>query len=151
MGEMGRKTDQPLGITLILLVILAGFFFKGWLGWEAEGAAGERNPFDLPGGIQKIGSLPLQEAGEATKGGRESVPKFRVTTILISGRAKVAAINGILRQIGDNINGYQIVDIEAKEVILSKGKERFAIKIDSNTGYLFKESKSNLQIMGLSK
>jgi len=150
MREMGRKTEHSFGYCLVLFFIFLGFL-RGYPALEAEGATGERNPFDLPVGIQKSGNLPAKEEGSQVKTGKESFPKFHVTTILISGRTRVAAINGILMQKGDNIDCYQIVDIEAKQVVLSKGKEKFMIKVDSNTGLFFKESKPNLRIMGLSK
>jgi hypothetical protein len=114
----------------IFLVIFFAFFMSCWIIRGAEGASGERNPFSLPAGVQKGGALQKKEAGGPVKTGQESAPGFRVTTILVSGRNKVAGINGILRQKGEEVNGYQIMEIEEKQVTLSRGKEKLVLKID---------------------
>jgi hypothetical protein len=50
--------------------------------------------------------------------------QFLLTTILISGNIKVAAINGKLVRTGETLDGYEVRLIEAKRVILTKGKEK---------------------------
>ncbi len=118
---------------------------------RAEGASGERNPFALPAGVQKGGIGKKIDGTGSAKVGPESTPGFRVTTILISGRTRVAAINGVLKQKGDEVNGYRIMEIEDKQVIFSKGKERLTIRIDPTVGYSFKKMNSNIRVMGTSK
>jgi hypothetical protein len=150
--RMREKTEKRLKSGYLLFrAVFIGFFFCWWNTQGLEGATVERNPFDLPAGIQKAGTLPAKEGGSQGKNLRESIPRFRLTTILVSGRTRVAGINGILRQKGDDINGYRILDIEDKQVVLSRGNDRFVLKINSETGYFFKESNSNIWIMGFSK
>jgi hypothetical protein len=135
----------------IFLVIFLALFLNLWIIPGVEGTGGERNPFALPAGVQKGRTLEKKEGAGPVKVGRESAPGFRVTTILISGRTKVAAINGVLRQKGDEVSGYKILEIEDKQVVLSRGKEKLMINIDSGVGYSFKKLNSNIQVMGTSK
>jgi hypothetical protein len=135
----------------IFLVIFSAFFLNFWTLRGTEGASGERDPFALPAGVQKGRAMEKKEGAGPVKAGRESAPGFRVTTILISGRTKVAAINGVLRQKGDEVNGYRVMEIEDKQVVLSRGKEKVMIKIDPEVGYYFKKLNSNNKVMGFSK
>jgi hypothetical protein len=135
----------------IFWVMFSVFFLIGWIIQRAEGAAGERNPFALPAGVQKGGTLQKKEGDGPSKTGQESVPEFRLTTILISGKTKVAAINGVLKQKGDDVNGYRVMEIEDKQVFLSRGKEKRMITVDPGVGYSFKKLNSNIRVMGTSK
>jgi hypothetical protein len=135
----------------IFLVIFSAFFLNFWIIQEAEGASGERNPFALPAGVQKGGTLQKKEGAGPAKTGQESASGFRVTTILVSGKIKVAGINGVLRQKGDELNGYRIAEIEEKQVTLAREKEKLVLKIDPGVGYSFKKLNSYNQIMGFSK
>jgi hypothetical protein len=135
----------------IFLVIFFAFPLSFWTIRGAEGASEERNPFSLPAGVQKGAILPSNEAGVPGKTGQNPALGFRVTTILVSGRTKVAAINGVLKQKGDEVNGYRIMEIEEKQVTLSRGKEKLVLKIDSEVGYSFKKLNSKNQTMGFSK
>jgi hypothetical protein len=143
-----REGSAPLEIHSLGVVCWVFFFI--FLGIRAaEGASGERNPFDFPKGVQK--SEVLKNKGGTEKAKPESAPEFRVTTILVSGRTKVAAINGVLMKKGDKLGEYQIMEIEDKEVTLARGKEKQVLKIDSTVGYSFKKKNSNHHTMGFSK
>ncbi len=114
----GRNPIHKGAIFLILALIL-GIWPGGFWVWA------ERNPFSLPPGVQKGGP------GEAKPGvlvpGMLPAPaesQFLLTTILISGNIKVAAINGKLVRTGETLDGYEVRLIEAKRVILTKGKEK---------------------------
>jgi hypothetical protein len=140
---------MPEKIVQVTLSVFWVCFFSGWLILEAEGASEERNPFAFPKGVQK-GDV-LQKKGGTEKAGQEAAPNFRVTTILISGQTKVAAINGVLMKKGDKLDGYQLLEIEDKQVTLVKGKEKQVLKIDSTVGYSFKKKDSNHHTIGFSK
>jgi hypothetical protein len=130
---------------LILLAIFSAFFLNSWNMQAVEGASGERNPFALPAEVQKSGAG--QKPGEtgAIKPGQEPFQGFRVTTILISGQTRVAAVNGVLKKKGDEIDGYRLAEIEEKQVTLVKGKEKLVLKIDSRAGYSFNHLNSSNQ------
>ncbi|MBI5604631.1 MAG: hypothetical protein HY879_14925 [Deltaproteobacteria bacterium] len=116
----------------------------------AEGAGMERNPFAFPPGVQK-GAMVKKEGSGPEKTAQESAPLLQVTTILISGRTKVAAINGALLRIGDEVSGYRITEIEERQVTLSRGKEKRVVKIDPTEKIYFKNTESNNRIMGFSR
>jgi hypothetical protein len=135
----------------VFWVIISVFFLNGWTFHKAEGASGERDPFALPAGVQKGRIIQKKEGAGPGKTGQESALGFRVTTILVSGQTKVAGINGVLRRKGEEVNGYRIMEIEEKQVALSRGKEKLVLKIDSEVGYSFKKLNSKNQTMGFSK
>jgi hypothetical protein len=150
VGNIVRHRRNGTWILTSLVILLAGFLDCG-ISRGTEATSGERNPFALPVGIQKKAALHSKEATGSETAGKEMFPVFRVTTILISGRTKVAAINGRLMREGDELNGYRIAEISGRQVTLSKGKEKLILKMDSEVGYFFKKSKSDHQVMGLSK
>ena len=140
------KTFLPLG------VIFMSFLFNGGISPQGLGGFLGTKPLCFAGG----GSEGRDRAKERrrpdrAKASRESAPGFRVTTILVSGRTKVAGINGVLRQKGDEVNGYRIAEIEEKQVTLVRGKDKRVLKIDPETGYFFKKIKSNNKLLGFSK
>jgi hypothetical protein len=139
------KIFLPLGVVLIALLLNGGDRPGAW------GASGERNPFALPAGVQRGGIEQKKEGAGPGPGELASAPVFRVTTILVSGRTKVAGINGVLRQKGDEVNGYRITEIDEKQVTLVRGKDKRVLKIDPEAGYSFKKINSNNQNMGFSK
>jgi hypothetical protein len=126
------------------------FLLNGWSIW-ALGASVERNPFALPAGVWKIVGEGKKMGSEPVKSGQDQTPAFRVTTILISARHKLAVLNGLLKQEGDEINGYLIAEIEERSVTLVKGKHKMEVPLDSKNGYFFKSKKSNNSILGFSK
>jgi hypothetical protein len=149
---MDKISGQPLNkFNRLVWVICSVFFLNGWAFYNAEGASGERDPFALPAGVQKGRIIQQKEGAGPAKKGPEAAAMFRVTTILVSGQTKVAGINGVLRRIGEEVNGYRISEIEEKQVTLSRGKEKLVLKIDSEIGYSFKKLNSKNQIMGFSK
>jgi hypothetical protein len=144
-----REGSAPLEMHSLRVVCWVFFFILLGIG-AAEGAsAEERNPFAFPKGVLK--SEGMQKKGGIEKASQGSAPEFRVTTILVSGRTKVAAINGVLMKKGDKVDGYQILEIEDKQVTLVRGKEKQVLKIDSTVGHSFKKVNSNHHIMGFSK
>jgi hypothetical protein len=150
--EMVQVSGQHLKkLNHVFLVIFSVFFLVGWTFHKVEGASGERDPFALPAGVQKGRTTQKKEGAGPAKTGQESAQGFRVTTILVSGRTKVAGINGVLRQKGDEVMGYRIMEIEEKQVTLSRGKEKLVLKIDPEVGYSFKKLNPKTQNMGFSK
>jgi hypothetical protein len=114
--------------------------------WEVQGASDTRDPFTIPSGSLKGEGWPKKEGGGPERAEKESAPVFRLTTILISGQIKVAAINGMLLRKGEELSGYRIVEIAEKQVTLSRGKEKLLLKMDQEEkGFLKKiESKDRV-------
>jgi hypothetical protein len=119
--------------------------------WEAQGAPDLRDPFSLPAGVLKGEGLQKKEGIGSGKAEKESAPVFRVTTILVSGQTKVAAINGVLLRKGEALSGYRIAEIEEKQVTLSRGKEKMILKIDQEEKVFQKKMESKNQVMGFPK
>jgi hypothetical protein len=140
-----KKLVLPWGAVLIT------FLLNPWIIPGARGASGERDPFTLPAGVRLGGIEKKKEGAGPVKIGQESDLGLRVTTILVSGLTKVAGINGVLRQKGDEVNGYRIVEIEEKQVTVIRGKDKRVLKIDLAAGYSFKKTNSNNQFLGFSK
>ncbi|MGA3084663.1 MAG: hypothetical protein ABSE95_07690 [Thermodesulfobacteriota bacterium] len=139
-------------IVQVSLVVFLACFLNCWMIGGTEAFSGQRDPFAFPAGVQKgvvlkekAGTGPGTGTGKAVQG---SVPGFRVTTILVSGRTRVAAINGVLMKKGDKLDDYRIVEIEDHQVTLSRGKEKLMLKIDSEAGYSFKKLNSTNRVMG---
>jgi hypothetical protein len=116
-----------------------------------QASAAERDPFALPAGIQKKSAQKDKGAAGPETGAKESIQLFRVTTILVSGRTRVAAINGRIMREGEEIGGYRIQEISEQQVLLSRAKEKMVLKMEPGTGYIIKKSKTDPRVMGLSK
>ena len=150
-GNRGRGEGIQRKKNQVSLIVLMVCLLNCWIILEAVASSGQRDPFAFPPGVKKGEGLQKKVGADPGKAGQESAPGFRVTTILVSGRTKVAAINGVLMKKGDKLDGYQILEIEDKQVILSRGKEKLVLKIDSDVGYSFKKLNTNHQIMGFQK
>jgi hypothetical protein len=133
-----------------LLNIAVCWLFLGSCG-PAVAASEGRNPFTFPPGVQKGSPGMKKEGSGSEKGGQPVAPAFRVTTILISGQTRVAAINGTLVRIGDAVEGYRVEAIEDRQVALGRGKERLVLHIDSGDRYSFKKKNQDNRVMGSSK
>jgi hypothetical protein len=119
--------------------------------WEAQGAPELRNPFAFPAGVMQGEGLQRKEGAGPEKVEKESAPVFRVTTILVSGQTKVAAINGVLLRKGEALNGYRVAEIEEKQVTLLRGKEKTMLKIDPEEKIFQKNMDSKNRVMGFPK
>jgi len=150
-GKKGRGEGIQRKIIQMALMVLMVCLLNCWILLEAAASSGQRDPFAFPPGVKKGEGLQKKEGTGQEKEIQASAPLFRVTTILISGRTKWAAVNGVLKQKGDEVNGYRIMEIEEKQVILSRGKEKLMLNIDSGAGYLFKKLNSNNRVMGFEK
>ncbi len=136
---MSRKFNRRLKYLIWGLVLLPI--------WEVQGAPDVRNPFAYPAGVLKGVGLQRKEGAGSEKAEKESAPVFRVTTILVSGQTKVTAINGVLLRKGDELSGYRIAEIEEKQVILSRGKEKLVLKMDQAEKVFFKKVDSKNRVM----
>jgi hypothetical protein len=136
-------------IPLLLNIAECGLFLG--VAAQAQGLSDGRNPFAFPAGVLKGADGLKKEGAGPEKAGQVSTPVFRLTTILISGRTRVAGLNGILLREGDELNGYRLTDIETRQVILSRGKEKLVVPIDSGDRYSFKKMNQDSRIMGSSK
>jgi hypothetical protein len=134
-----------------LLLKLSLWLVVLWPFLWAEASGVERNPFAFPTGVQKGMALPKKEGTGPEKAVKESVALFRVSTILISGETKVAAINGVLLRKGEELSGYRLVEIEDKQVTLSRGKEKVVVKIDPEEKVYLKKTNANNRVIGFSK
>jgi hypothetical protein len=141
------------GRALVLGVVAA------LLAWVAanrpDGGAGaaqrERNPFALPPGIQKKNPPVGGEAASGRTKTWEGETDFKVTTILIGTRTKVAAINGKLVREGEEVEGFRVVGIFPAQVILMRGKEKKIVKLDYDPGRSFRKTLSGQRVMGQSQ
>jgi hypothetical protein len=118
---MSKKLNRFLSL------LLGGVFFL--LSGHTLGAAEGRNPFTFPVGVLK--GTSKQDGAASGQADKDSSPSFKVTTILVSGQTKVAAINGILLRKGEEINGYRVVEIEENRVSLKRGKEKVILKMEA--------------------
>ncbi|MBA4394648.1 MAG: hypothetical protein C0407_13940 [Desulfobacca sp.] len=119
--------------------------------WEAQGAPDLRNPFTFPAGVLKGEGLQNKEGGGPERPEKEAAPVFRLTTILISGQTKVAAINGMLLRKGEELSGYRIVEIEEKQVTLLRGKEKLVLRLDGEEKVFQKKMESKDRVTGFPK
>ena len=115
--------------------------------------SGELEKKCTPAELEKIKHFVafLAKEGALPENNRAVVPSFRLTTILISGPTRVAAINGRLFRAGDELSGYRIGEIDEGQVMLVKGKEKLLLKIDSLSRYSFKSIHPDSRTLGFSK
>lgn len=59
-------------------------------------------------------------------------PSLKLKGVIVGGRNSVAIINGKLVRLGERIDGYQLVRIEAKEVFLKSGNKTFKLELAQN-------------------
>jgi hypothetical protein len=140
---------RPIKINLLLNIGVCCLLLGG--SGQAVAEPGGRNPFALPAGVRKGTPAMKQEGGVSEKEGQPVTPAFRVTTILITGQTRVAAINGTLLRTGDALEGYRVEAIDDRQVVLGRGKERLVLHIDSGARYSFKKKNQDNRLMGSSK
>ncbi len=83
-------------------------------------------------------SDPLRPATYAEPGSRavksaalpaeESLPELRLHSVLISVGRSVAVINGARLQVGDRLEGFQLVKIERQQVELNNGTKSIVLR-----------------------
>lgn len=59
---------------------------------------------------------------------RIKAQSWRLTTVLIAEQRSVAVINGKALQLGEQIEGYRLVEVEADRVLLKKGTSRIQLR-----------------------
>lgn len=59
-------------------------------------------------------------------------PSLKLKGVILGGGNPVAIINGKLLRLGESIDGYQVVRIEAKEVFLKSGNSTFRLELAKN-------------------
>lgn len=82
------------------------------------------NPFARPLESQadRAQSLPSEQAG--------TVP-FVLRGTMVAGQQSLANISGVIVALGKEINGYRLVAIHQREVVLMKGDERRILSVDN--------------------
>lgn len=60
--------------------------------------------------------------------------EWRLAAVLISPERTVAVINGQSLQIGDQLNGYELVEIESDKVLLQKNQKKLVLR-RAGTGF----------------
>jgi hypothetical protein len=125
--------------------LMGGCLLLGLSLWPGQGFSFGRDPFSFPPGVQKGGAGAKPEKGNS---GQAEAMSFRLSTILISGRHRVAALNGVLVREGDEIGGYRVDAIEEKHLVLMRGKEKMVIHIDSGGKYFFKKTGQDRRLSG---
>jgi hypothetical protein len=81
------------------------------------------NPFMIPAGYQEQFYTPSQVKQE------QSVP-FVLRGTMVSGKRSLANINSVILSLGDEIDGYKLVAIQQREVVLLKNNNRRILSID---------------------
>ena len=81
------------------------------------------NPFARPLEIQASQAQPIstEQAG--------SIP-FVLRGTMLAGQQSLANISGVIVPLGKEINGYKLVAIHQREVVLLKGDERRILSVD---------------------
>jgi hypothetical protein len=142
---------MPVKATLIPRLLGGLSLLLGLMFWDASGFCLGRDPFSFPPGVQKGAAGAKIEKNGSEKSGQAEAPVFRVTTILISGRNRVAALNGILVREGDELRGYRVEAIEENHLVLKRGKEKMVIHIDSDDKFFFKKTSHDRRLSGSSQ
>jgi hypothetical protein len=137
-----------IGDVSVLPWLIGGGLLLGLSLWPGQGFSFGRDPFSFPPGVKKEAAGAKPEKGGIGESGLAEAMSFRLTTILISGRHRVAALNGVLVREGDELGGYRVEAIEEKHLVLMRGKEKMVIHIDSGGKYFFKKTGQDRRLSG---
>jgi hypothetical protein len=80
-------------------------------------------------------SLPRGKSQRPTKKGRSvqrQVTSLKLRGVIVGGKHSIAIINDKFVRIGERIDGYKVVRIAAKEVLLKSGNKTVRLRLASN-------------------
>lgn len=115
---MARLSAKPLFVTLVAL----GLTQAGYAGPGVPVL--KTNPFASPLGSQTGRGQPGPSKESS------SVP-FVLRGTMMAGQQSLADISGVIVPLGKDINGYKLVAVRQREVVLLKGKERRILSVDN--------------------
>lgn len=96
-------------------------------GYSAEHEL-KTNPFARSVGVQKQAhALASQPAAQDV-----SVP-FVLRGTMVAGQQSLANISGVIVPLGEEINGYKLVSVQEREVVLRKDNDRKVLTVDVDT------------------
>ena len=112
------SVKQKLAILLIMCV--AQFCIAGESAYVLS-----TNPF-----TRQVDSQVQPEAPESTD--QESSVPFVLRGTMVAGKQSLANISGVIVSLGEEINGYKLVAIQQREVVLLNKSDRRILSVDDN-------------------
>jgi hypothetical protein len=81
------------------------------------------NPFERPLNSQ-------ENSAQSIKSEREEALPFVLRGTMVAGKQSLADISGLIVPLGNEVNGYRLVAVHQREVILLKNDERRILSVD---------------------
>lgn len=84
------------------------------------------NPFERP---------PVKDAGEASRNAaaQASLPAMKLRSTMAAGPASLANIGGEIVGLGEEVNGYRLLAVHPRHVVLEKNDIQKTLSIDNET------------------
>jgi hypothetical protein len=115
-------------LSLGLAAVLAGLAQSSFS--QAEKL--QHDPFARPGlsGLQHARQAEPRGNGKATAAGPR--PKLKLLAVMVAGPNSMANVDGVMVRIGDEVNGYRLVDVSERNAVFEKNKTRFSVSLRSS-------------------
>ena len=121
-------TRFRLVLPLSLVAVLAGFPELSL----SQAAKLQHDPFARPAlsGLQQARQPEPRGNGKATAAA--PAPKLKLLAVMAAGPDSIANVDGVMVRIGDEVNGYRLVEVHERYAVFEKNKTRFSVSISSN-------------------
>jgi hypothetical protein len=121
-------TRARLVLSLGLVAVLAGVAESSFS--QAEKL--QHDPFARPAltGLQNAKQAEPRGNGKATAAVPK--PKLNLLAVMVAGANSIANVDGVMVRIGDQVNGYRLVEVYESNAVFEKNKARFSVSIRSN-------------------
>ena len=115
-----RSSKQTLSMLIFMCLSQAGYSAEHEL---------KTNPFARSVEVQEQAYSPASQPAAQDV----SVP-FVLRGTMVAGQQSLANISGVIVPLGDEINGYKLVGVQEREVVLLKDADRRVLTVDGDTG-----------------
>jgi hypothetical protein len=121
-------TRVRLVLSLSLVAVLAGFPQLSLSQTEKL----QHDPFARPAlsGLQQ--ARPQEPRGNGKATAAAPAPKLKLLAVMAAGPDSIANVGGVMVRIGDEVNGYRLVEVHERNAVFEKNKTRFSVSISSN-------------------
>ncbi len=94
---------------------------------HAQTAMLRHDPFSRPAAAKPQRVAEGEKSGTAPAREEEWNPELRA--VMLAGRASMANVSGTVVRIGEEVNGYRLVEVRDGEAVFTKGGERVTVSM----------------------
>ena len=93
------------------------------------------DPFSRP----LISNLPTNNAETTSDATNETLWSPQLTAVMVAGKHSLATVDGVTLKLGEEKDGYKLIQVKDHEAIFKKGKKRVVLNIPMMTARQNKE------------